>query len=265
MESKLGPQSGRSGRILRPALPVLLFAAALPLPGQQGQTPAPTVDPATLPARDQHQDVLIAVDPYMTKARSKKEFGEKNPYTAGILAVQVYVRNDSDRTVVLSPPPTEFRLAGPNYRKHEIVPLASQDTAVHLRHPYKPVLTEQPDYPGAVCWPRGIGRREEVCIIPMTEREEYLSWLEEQAVSKLAHKLESEMLPSSVAPRSTVRGFLFYDINGQFQVVADASIFFPDVRRENPREDLLFFEIPLGPAVKSPTPREARRRSRETE
>src|SRR5713101_934362 len=64
------------------------LAAALP------QAP-PQIDPATLPARDVHQGMLIAADPYTDEARSKAKFGKKNPVDSGILALEVYLRNDT--------------------------------------------------------------------------------------------------------------------------------------------------------------------------
>jgi len=259
MESNSRRHRTRIGPILRVAWLAALFAAAIP--AARAQAPPAPADPAKLPAQDQHQGVLIAVDPYVTSGRSKLTFGKKHPYTAGILAVEVYVRNDSDRMVVVSPPPIEFRVAGPDETKHEIVPMTPEDTAVHLRHinPYTPVFTENPTLPGVECWGsgrergrgRGPGRAKPglKCIMTLPQDPRYGIWKEEKEVAKLSRILQAESLPSSVAAHSMIRGFLFYNISGQFQVVEDASLFFPDVRREEPREDLLFFEVQLGAAV----------------
>ncbi len=60
------------------ALAALLGCAAGPATAQR-------IDPSTLPARDTHEGVTVAVDPYTDAARSKERFGKKHPHLAGIL------------------------------------------------------------------------------------------------------------------------------------------------------------------------------------
>src|SRR5579872_281105 len=60
----------------------------------QASTPARTasVDPASLPARDSHQGLLIAADPYMSADRYKEKFGKHSPYDGGIIAIELFLR-----------------------------------------------------------------------------------------------------------------------------------------------------------------------------
>src|SRR5271155_5011022 len=61
-----------------------------------GQTQAASADAAKLPAHDSHQGLLIAADPYLTSERSQEKFGKKHPYGAGLLALEVFLRNETD-------------------------------------------------------------------------------------------------------------------------------------------------------------------------
>ena len=59
-------------------------------------------DPASLPAHDTHQGVTVAVRPLMTEAAYKTQFGSGHtPYEAGILALEVFFRNDNDKPIRL--------------------------------------------------------------------------------------------------------------------------------------------------------------------
>src|SRR5713101_6299554 len=80
-------------RSSRMRLPISI-AMLVSLPFVLGQTQQ---DPASLPARDSHEGLLIAADPYQDATRYKTRFGKKNPYDAGILAIEVYFRNDNDK------------------------------------------------------------------------------------------------------------------------------------------------------------------------
>jgi hypothetical protein len=55
--------------------------------GQSSATANASIDPATLPARDVHQGLLIAVNPYTSAEQYKARFGKRTPYDGGILAI----------------------------------------------------------------------------------------------------------------------------------------------------------------------------------
>src|ERR1035437_1149644 len=75
----------------------ILTVILLLLPGAFAQTAQ--TDPLTLRTRDAHQDLLIVADPYVSADRYKDKgtFGKKSPYEAGIVAINVYFRNDNDK------------------------------------------------------------------------------------------------------------------------------------------------------------------------
>src|ERR1700685_3598282 len=45
------------------------------------------VDPAALPAHDNHEGLLIAADPYTDPERSKQTFGKNDPAKGGVLPI----------------------------------------------------------------------------------------------------------------------------------------------------------------------------------
>ena len=82
----------RTFPILVLLLPVLATAQSAP----------PPVDPMSLSTRDAHENLTIVADPYMTAARyTKVTFGKKSPYDAGIIAIDVYFKNDNDLPIRL--------------------------------------------------------------------------------------------------------------------------------------------------------------------
>src|ERR1700688_1794204 len=91
--SRISPSGRMRNSLLTLALylSVALFAAVAPTRAQ--------TDPASLPAHDSHQSVVVGADPYVTAARYKDKFGKHTPYDAGILALEIFVRNDNDKPI----------------------------------------------------------------------------------------------------------------------------------------------------------------------
>src|SRR5690348_10144752 len=63
---------------------------------QRGQGPAPLI---ATPRQDRHDGLSISVDPYNEPGRAKEKFGKANPLAAGILPIEVSMRNDTDRPI----------------------------------------------------------------------------------------------------------------------------------------------------------------------
>lgn len=228
METKKARSGGRNLQATLTILAANLAAASLLLPAMAGQTPEAPVDPAKLAARDEHQGLLIAADPYVSADRSVARFGKKHPYAAGLLAVDVFLRNDTDSPIQIALPPIELMVSPPGGNRQKLEALTSQETAVVIIHPSLSPTTKRLPIPGAAGG----------------------SIKKEKEVVKLQAALAPQMLGDIVGPHATIHGFLFFDVGAQFDQVAHSSIYFPEVRRVNPEARLLFFEVELGPAVK---------------
>ena len=71
-----------------------------------------------------------------------------------------------------------------------------------------------------------------------------------KAVKKLDRAIAPQCLIDSVGPHSTIHGLLFFDMGGQFQLTAESRIYFPKIRLSKPKQDMIFFDVSLQPAVK---------------
>src|SRR4029077_7259020 len=61
---------------------IAFCAAAVTASGQNSAKPATAAppDPASLPARDSHQGLLVAADPFTSADRYREKFGKHTPY-----------------------------------------------------------------------------------------------------------------------------------------------------------------------------------------
>jgi hypothetical protein len=210
------------------AAALLLWAHAFPA-HLQAQAPAQSAanpDPTALPARDSHQGLLIAADPYLTKERCEQKFGKKNPYTGGLLAIDVYLQNDTDGPLQLQIDTMELQIATPGQSRQRLESLTAEDAA------YRIVLPK-----GAA--PRG--RRGPIPGVAGGNNKE---------VAKMADSLRFLMLPGDmVGPHNTVHGFVMFDLAHHFEDVEHSTLYIPDVKRYGSGEKLFFFEIDLRPAT----------------
>jgi hypothetical protein len=54
--------------------------------------------------------------------------------------------------------------------------------------------------------------------------------------------LDADIVP----PKGTIHGFLFFDLNHDMSLVANASLYVPDVTTVPASKPMMFFEVPLG-------------------
>jgi len=189
----------------------------------------PQVDPATLLARDMHEGLLVAVDPYDDATRAKQRFGKRNPYNAGILAIEVFCRNNNDRPIRLNLESVRLLLAPPRSDRQRLEPLTVEDVIDRMVNKGGPNPTA-PRHP----FP---GRRPR---LNQSKAEKEL------AATLHALSLETDILP----PRSTVHGFLFFDLGHHYHLLPYARLYLPDLKFIPNNQALMFFEVELAPAVR---------------
>ena len=104
------------------------------------------IDPASLPAREMHQGVTLAVRPLVTEAAYKAQFTEKTPYEAGILALEVFIRNDNDKPIRLTLDTMRLLVERSGQPRQRIELLTAEDVAdrVLLETPTNPKLSRLP-------------------------------------------------------------------------------------------------------------------------
>ena len=182
---------------------------------------AQTVDPATLPAHDSHQGLLIAVSPDITAERSKAKFGKHTPYEGGILGLDVYFRNDNDAPIRINLDEVRLFIGAPGDRPQKLEPLSHQEVADLLLKPGKdPTVRVRSPLPK-------LGG-------PSQNKE----W------TALDSLLSSAAMSSDVlAPHATTHGYFYFDVNRQFSWLSNARLDIPDLAFMLNNKALFFFQI----------------------
>ncbi len=190
--------------------------------GQSSRTP--------LPARDTHEGVTVSADPYADAARSKERFGKKNPYENGILAVEVFLRNDTDRPVQIDLDSIRLLVNPPNADRQRLEPLRPEDVADRT-------LNKGGGSPNPTA------RRTPIPGGSRPKAGHSKEW-EQMAATLHSLALEADI----VAPHATVHGFLFFDLDRHFEWIAHSHLYIPDLKYLDTKQALFFFEIDLAAA-----------------
>jgi hypothetical protein len=191
----------------------------------QASTPARTasVDPASLPARDSHQGLVIAADPYISADRYKEKFGKHTPYEGGIIAIELFLRNDNDAPVRINLKTMQLIIGAPGQARQRLDPLSPEEVADR-------VLAKPKDPTPLFPVPR-VGA-------PRSKHDK--NW-EEFAGTLRSAALGTDLLP----PHATTRGLVYFDIDGHYDWISNARFEIPDLAFMNDTKPLFFFEIDL--------------------
>lgn len=203
---------------------MLLVLLVLPAFAQQK-------DPASLPAREEHAGLLVAADPYDDAQRSKERFGKKHPFEAGILALEVYFRNDTDKAIRVDLSLIRLVLEIPDEGRQRLMPLSVEDVvnAIVYKEGIKPTVPRKPR-PSPL--PRSTGRKDK----------------EVKQVDDVLRPLAFEM--DVLPPRAILHGLFFFHLDHRFDLLRYAQLYIPDLKFLPDDKPLMFFEVDL-----SKTPR----------
>ncbi len=183
------------------------------------------VDPLTLRTRDTHQNLTIAADPYISADRYNKiQFGKTSPYEAGIVAINVYFRNDNDSPIRLNLNSILLMIAAPRQDHEKLLPLTPEEVANRaiLNGRVNPSASRFP-FPSSGS---ASGKRK--------------AWDEMTSMLRPL-VLSTDVLP----PHTTTHGFLFFDVDHQFDAIQYSSVYIPDLVFMTDKKALLFFEVDL--------------------
>jgi len=185
----------------------------------QAQTP-----PASLPARDTHDGLTISADPYLSADRYKDRFGKKNPYDAGIMAIDIYLRNENDKPIRVGLDTIRLVLRPEGHDRQRIEPMKVEDVADQILVPGgpNPTVSRKP-LPGHK--PKA-GRGKD--------------WQELVSVLR-GVGLDSDLVP----PHGYIHGFLYFDMDYHFEWISSGDLYFPDLKFFPEQKALLYFEVSL--------------------
>jgi hypothetical protein len=199
-----------------------LLASAV-LAAQQGASQQPSsLKTASL---ESHEGLTITARPWTDPALYKEKFHKKSPFDAGIVALQVAFRNDSDDSMKITLERIRLNIAISEEEKQALEPLSSEQAADVITHPgAKNVTTRKLPIP--LGGPK-IGRDKK--------------WMEvEQEIRNAG------VQASVIAPHTTAQGLIYFDLRSQFDLLSNAHLYVPEVIAIEKNRGLLYFEIDLG-------------------
>ncbi len=188
------------------------------------QLPQPTASTSTWAAKDNHEGFTVAADAYSDPARTKDKFAKADPYKAGLLAVDVLLKNDTTYPVHVDLSTVRLDVDSPDGQRLHLPMLTLDEAAKEIAHPRSPSLPLPRRLPSlGAPGEDGKARDVEAKLQPMV--------------------LQTDVVP----PNGSVHGFVFFDVSGDFKVISYASLYVPDVKSVASDSGMIYFEVPLAP------------------
>ena len=207
------------------------LASAMAMQQKSSQSPAQR-DPTKLPARESHQDLLVAADPWVTEEEYKARFPKDCPFDYGIMAVDVYFKNDGTFPVRINLDTIRLTITHNESADENLPPLAANDVAQYMlgdngggKNPTKRRRLPIPVHSG------GNNKNDKKVL--------------ELADMLHAVQLQTDLVP----PHSIVRGLFYFDVDGHFDWITSAKLYVPDLKLMGSDKVLFFFDVDLGKAV----------------
>lgn len=205
---------------------ILPFLAALLLAAQPSTSQQPSSLKTT--ALESHEGMTITAKPWTDPALYKEKFPKKSPYAAGMIAVEVFFRNDSDDSMKVTLERIRLNVTLSEEDHQALYPLSAEEATDVIMDPgAKDPTKSRKKFP----FPTGPSA-------PKVGHDKH--WIE---VNK---SLEEAAVNSSiVAPHKTVQGLLYFDMRSQFDLLNAAHLYVPEVVAIEKNRGLLYFEIDL--------------------
>jgi hypothetical protein len=203
----------------------LACAAAFGLAGSQAGDPSASPTGQIL-SHDGHDGLTISADPYIDVERAKKKFGKGNPIPAGILPVEVFLRNETNQPIRIDLTTIQLEVRPPESKRQDVDSLTALEVATAIVHPQGPAA------PGT--------RRFPPIGIPSSGND--------KKVANMADILRPLSLDADIVPpMGMVHGFLFFNLSHEMSLADNASLFVPDVMTVPSNKPMMFFEVAFGP------------------
>jgi hypothetical protein len=174
---------------------------------------------------DAHEGVTIGVEPWTQASRYKEKFPKKSPFTAGIVALRLSIRNDNDEAVKLNLRRIRLLLQLDPENRQELESLTADDVAdaVMLRQNGKDPTARRLPIPLPINRPK-----------PTRDK----NWEEFHG------DCQNAGIPSGViGAHSTMEGLVYFDLRGEWDLLQTARLYVPDLQRMTSRQAILYFDI----------------------
>ncbi len=203
------------------------FRIPLVAAGLLGSFAGAQTSPLRTASLESHEGLTISATPWTDAAKYKEKFPKKSPYAAGILAVQVSLRNDSDDSVKVNLSRIRLTVHLDAENTQELPSLSPEELV-------QAVLKPGGKDPTAT-------RKKLPVPVPLPK----------SGKDKIADEVQREALEAGVptgviAPHSTVQGLLYFDLQNQFDLLDTAHLYVPELVLMRGNRALTYFDIDLG-------------------
>lgn len=181
-------------------------------------------------AADSHEGLTISAQPWLDNAQYKAKFPKRSPLAAGVVAVEVAFRNDSPDAMSVAISRIRLSLQIDQDNRQELQALSPVELADTILKPASKDPTARRRIPLPVGTPKS----------------------SDQDRVELQRQASDAGIPTNVlAPHSTVTGLLYFDLQGQFDLLNSAHLYIPDITLMEKKQSLTFFDIDLARSGKS--------------
>lgn len=177
-------------------------------------------------AVESHEGLTVSATPWMEAAKYKEKFPKKSPFAAGIIAVQVAFRNDSEESIKVELSRIRMTVRLDSENTQELPSLSAEDVAQEVLKPGAKDPTKRSRIPLPVPVPKGNSDK---------------NFIELQRQAQ-----EASVSTGVVAPHSTVQGLLYFDLQNQFDLLQTAHLYVPGLEFMRGNRPLTYFDIDLG-------------------
>ena len=181
---------------------------------------------------ESHEGLTVSVLPWTEAAQYKEKFPKKSPLSAGVLAVQITFRNDTDDSIKINLERIRLLVTLSENDRQQIEPLSSSGLADAVLHPsaQDPTATRR-KFPIPHGGSKG-GHDK--------------NWTETEKAAR-----EAGLQGNIVAPHRDLQGLLYFDLQGQFDLLGTAHLYLPELQVLEKNRSLTYFEIELSRAGES--------------
>ena len=205
------------------AVLLLAFAAAWTSAATFLRAQQPPLKTASL---ESHEGLTVSVRPWTDAAQYKEKFHKNSPLAAGIVALEVAFRNDSDDSIRINLSRIRLNVDLSDDNRQGLATLTPDEVADGVLHPVsKDPTTSRSKLPIPIGkQPNGHDKR----------------WTELQKAASDAG------LPGSiVAPHKTLEGLLYFDLQGQLDLLNAAHFYVPEAMALESHRPLMYFDVDL--------------------
>jgi len=208
---------------------VLAIPYALLLHSATSTQQQPQQAPMRTSALDSHEGMTIAAEPWTHADQYKSAFPKKNPYASGVLAIRVMFRNETADSIRVNISRIRLSLVLEDESRQDLPPLTSGDVAdvVFASKVKDPSKRTRLPFP----------------LPSSTKVGHDKNWVELQKSAE-----EAGFKDGVIAPHSTAQGLLYFDMQGQFDLLTSARLYIPELVALEKNHGLLFFDIDLSRA-----------------